>query len=172
MMAVRDDDGPPGELRDDGGDRRLVGDAPEPMVLAFQVVRFGRRRAARIDQRDEGALGIADEHEDEPDVGAGRLEQREAIALRARVRPLVRQDVALAIVGHLAQRHEAHARDRRAADRVRLVIGVDRGPLLALPHAVGDPPIQHELRARVLVPGFVGGFGGPQLWGPHVSGDR
>ena len=142
VMAVGDDHLRRRHQRLHPLDRRRVGDAPQAVQLAAEVTRLGDRRAAAGRRLAQQPLGIRGQHEEEADVGPGRLEMPHAVLLGAGVRALVRQHDAARVVGHLAQRDEAGARHLGAAGAVGLRVGIDRRPLLARPHPIGEPALE------------------------------
>src|SRR3989454_4102271 len=132
-------------------DARLVRDSPEAVELALEVACLGDRLARGRRGAQELTPGIAHQHEEEPEVGACRLEEVQAVLLRPRVRPLVREHHATRVVARLAQRDEALPRHGLAADTVGLGVGINRGAVLAPPDAARQPTVENLARAGVLV---------------------
>ena len=83
MVTVGDDDARGRHQRLHARDRVGVGGPPEAVELAPQVARLGHRRAGPRGGLAQRAPGIGGQHEDEPDVGAGRFQQSQAVLLGA-----------------------------------------------------------------------------------------
>ena len=151
VMAVGDDHAGGGEGALHARDGRRVGQAPEAVPLALEVARLRDGLAGRHRRLPQGAARVGHEHEEEPGVGARRLEQPHAVLLGPRVRALVRQHLAVCVLGHLPERDHTRTRHLPAGDAIRLVVGIDRRRRLAPPHAVGQPRLEGRARRRVPV---------------------
>ena len=152
MVTVGDDHRAGRHQRHDARQRRIVGDAPHAVVLAPEILRLGDQLTDRRGGVTELAIRVAHQHEQQTDVGGGRLQEAHPVFLRPGVRALVREHDAARVVADLAERDESRPRHGRAPDGVGLLIGIDGRPLVTAPHALGEPCLEHGGRLPVLFP--------------------